>query len=160
MIILIGHGGSGKTTLGRSLAKKLGYAFLDSDELLTQEYTQSPAQLIKHLGLSEFRKLEVTLITQKLNEFGKAPVVFSLGGGALDSSELIALLTDHTAIYLKAPLPLLLWRIRGNFRGFTLRDYIKSYYLRKIYFNKYANIVVLNLIPGLTLRKITKQIHS
>ena len=159
MIILIGHGGSGKTTLGRALAKKLGYAFLDSDELLTQEYTQNPAQLIKHLGLLEFRNLEVNLIIRKLNEFGNSPIVFSLGGGALDSSELIALLTGHTAIYLKAPLPLLLWRIRGDFRGFTLLDYIKSYYIRKIYFSKYASIVVLNLYPALTLRKITKQIH-
>ena len=57
-IILIGMPGSGKSTLGVVLAKKLGYKFIDSDLLIQEKYGKTLERLIEEYGDAGFIKLE------------------------------------------------------------------------------------------------------
>ncbi len=77
-IFLIGFMGSGKTTLGRKLASKMGYEFIDLDHKLEQQVELSIAEYFSFFGEDAFRKLESTVLK-------KTPypenVVISTGGG-------------------------------------------------------------------------------
>ncbi|MBK9591555.1 MAG: dephospho-CoA kinase [Crocinitomicaceae bacterium] len=57
-IFLIGFMGSGKSTIGKKLANKLGYAFLDMDREIESEQQKSIAQIFKEHGENYFRALE------------------------------------------------------------------------------------------------------
>ena len=57
-IILIGMPGSGKSTLGVVLAKKIGYSFIDSDIVIQDTYKKTLEQLIEENGDTGFIKIE------------------------------------------------------------------------------------------------------
>ena len=57
-IILIGMPGSGKSTVGVVLAKKLGYKFIDSDLIIQEKYNATLERLIEKYGDAGFIKLE------------------------------------------------------------------------------------------------------
>lgn len=78
-LILSGLRGSGKSTLGKKLAKKLSYRFVDTDELITEQYGPIPAIVEKH-GWQRFRKLEAK-VAHELSSTKK--MVISTGGGML-----------------------------------------------------------------------------
>ncbi len=79
-IFLIGFMGSGKTTLGKSLAEKLQYPFLDMDTLIEKEEGLSIAQIFKKKGESYFRKKERKILQSIIKDYTTA--VVSTGGGA------------------------------------------------------------------------------
>ena len=83
-IVLIGLSGVGKSTIGRVLAERLGWPFLDTDDLITSSEGRTPAQLIDDIGEDEFRKIEERVLT----DVGKhLPAVISTGGGAFLSAK-------------------------------------------------------------------------
>ncbi|MBF0203422.1 MAG: shikimate kinase [Desulfamplus sp.] len=57
-IILTGFMGTGKTTVGKLLAKQLEYQFVDTDELIMSRCNQTIAQIFKIQGEAAFRKME------------------------------------------------------------------------------------------------------
>jgi len=78
-IFLIGYMGSGKTTVGKLLAAKLGYSFVDMDVHIEEKLFKSVSQIFAELGEEQFRLLE----RQSLYEVAKFDrVVISTGGGA------------------------------------------------------------------------------
>jgi shikimate kinase len=79
-IILIGYRGSGKTTVGRQLAGRLGYSFVDSDERIVLAEGKTIKDIFEQEGEKRFRDLE-TEIVQALA--GAENQVISLGGGAI-----------------------------------------------------------------------------
>ncbi|MCI6165173.1 MAG: shikimate kinase [Lachnospira sp.] len=99
-IILIGMPGSGKSTLGVVLAKKLGYKFIDSDILIQEKYEKTLEQLIEEHGDRGFIQIE--------NDVNKAietkNTVIATGGSAIYGAEAM----EHfkrigTVIYLELP---------------------------------------------------------
>jgi shikimate kinase len=80
LIFLIGLPGSGKTTLGKQLAKKLsGYVFSDLDELIVSTHHKSIEEIFALHGESTFREYERDCLrTYTLN----IPTIVSTGGGA------------------------------------------------------------------------------
>jgi shikimate kinase len=64
LIFLIGFMGSGKTTLGRKLASRLGYEFMDLDHILEANVGMTIAQYFSAHGEGAFRKLESELLKQ------------------------------------------------------------------------------------------------
>ncbi len=110
-LFLTGYMGAGKSTIGRLLATKLGYRFLDTDKALVQRFDKSISKIFSdpELGESAFRKAETALIaelTQKEN------IVISTGGGTLIRDETFDVAHAHgTIIYLKAPLEELFERV-------------------------------------------------
>lgn len=81
MISLIGLPGSGKSTLGRQLARRLGVAFVDSDHVIEQRIGCPIRTLFEREGEARFRDLEQATIEELTA--GTAPAVLSTGGGAV-----------------------------------------------------------------------------
>ncbi len=79
-IILIGMPGCGKTTVGKLIAKKLERPFFDADNVFTEEYGISPAEVIQTQGEEKFRKMEHE-IAERLGKMSGA--VISCGGGVV-----------------------------------------------------------------------------
>ena len=77
-IILIGYMGSGKTTVGRALAKELGLQFYDLDWYIESRRRKTVAQLFAEVGEDGFRQIERNML-HEVAEFEN--VVVSCGGG-------------------------------------------------------------------------------
>ncbi len=72
--------GAGKTTVGRLLADKLGWHFVDLDEAFLEVNGVSPAQYIRQHGVEAFRRKEKDCVEQ-LAELPIERVIYATGGG-------------------------------------------------------------------------------
>ncbi|GAB4218455.1 MAG: shikimate kinase [Synechococcales cyanobacterium] len=107
-IYLIGMMGSGKTTLGQSLATRLGYAFVDTDQVIEQSSGQTIPELFAQGGEAHFRDWE----TQVLNQVsGFRSVVVATGGGIVERPENWGSLHHGVVVWLDVPLSELLARL-------------------------------------------------
>ncbi len=99
-ITLVGFMGTGKSTVGRILAKKLGYRFIDVDEEIEREQGVSISHIFSEMGEPYFRQLERVLIkTLSLRE----GLVISAGGGAVvDENNIEAMKQGGTLVCLTA----------------------------------------------------------
>jgi len=79
-IILSGFMGSGKTTVGKLLAAKLGYGFVDTDDLVEALSQKSIPRIFAEEGEEMFRRWESMAIDQAL---GREKTVIAVGGGAV-----------------------------------------------------------------------------
>ena len=99
-IILIGYMGSGKTTVGRQLAKRLGLMFYDLDWYITNRMRRTVAQIFEESGEEGFRKIEHAML-HEVAEF--EDVVLSCGGGTpcfFDNMDYLNRMGE--TVYLKA----------------------------------------------------------
>jgi shikimate kinase len=96
--VLIGLPGSGKSTIGRRLAKSLGVSLLDTDVAIEQTTGRTIADIFSNDGEAEFRRIEEQVIRDAL---GSHEGVLSLGGGAITSPGVREALSGHTVIYLE-----------------------------------------------------------
>ncbi|MDO7171674.1 shikimate kinase [Mariniflexile sp. AS56] len=115
IVILIGYMASGKSTLGKNLAKKLNYEFLDLDDYIEKKENSVVSDIFKQKGEIHFRKLE-TLYLKKLLA-SQNNLVLSLGGGTpCYSNNMETILNaDHAkSIYLKASIPTLIARLKNE----------------------------------------------
>lgn len=79
-IVLTGFMGTGKTEIGRTLAQRLGYTFLDADSIIEEEQDMPITEIFRRFGEPYFRDIEADVI-KRLSE--KDRVVISTGGGAV-----------------------------------------------------------------------------
>ena len=79
-LYLIGYMGAGKTTVGRLLAQKLGWHFVDLDEAFHEIHGLSPADYIRSYGIEAFRRKE-KYVVEDLAELPIEKVVYATGGG-------------------------------------------------------------------------------
>jgi shikimate kinase len=111
-IFLIGFMGAGKTTVGRELARQLGYDFFDLDELIAARVGKPVQQIFEELGEAEFRRLEGEAI-RSCEELTRA--VVALGGGAFVSEENRAWVRGlGRTVWLDCPLSICLRRVSGD----------------------------------------------
>ena len=113
-IVLTGFMGSGKSTVGPLLAVRLGWRFVDVDEVIESEAGVTIAELFARHGEAAFRDRERTSI-QRLAEGDR--VVLSLGGGAIENAETRALLLTASGtllVHLQVELATTLARCRGT----------------------------------------------
>jgi len=96
--VLVGLPGSGKSTIGRRLAKALGVAMLDTDAAIEERTGRAIADIFATDGEKEFRRIEESVIRVALAEHDG---VLSLGGGAVTSPGVRAALAGHTVVYLE-----------------------------------------------------------
>jgi len=99
--VLIGPPGSGKTTLGRLLAERLGVAFRDTDADVEAAAGKPVGDIFIEEGEARFRELELHAVRQALREHDG---VLSLGGGAVLHEETQALLAGRPVVYLRVGL--------------------------------------------------------
>ena len=96
--VLVGLPGSGKTTIGRRLAKALGVGLLDTDAAIEQRTGRSIADIFATDGEREFRRIEEEVVRAALADHDG---VVSIGGGAVTSPGVREALGGHTVIYLE-----------------------------------------------------------
>ena len=95
--VLVGMPGSGKSTIGRRLAKALDVPLLDTDAKIVETTGRTIAEIFVE-SEAEFRRIEVEVVRAALAEHDG---VVSLGGGAITSPEVCEALAGHTVIYLE-----------------------------------------------------------
>lgn len=96
--VLVGLPGSGKSTIGRRLAKALGVGMLDTDTAIEQRTGRRIADIFAADGEQEFRRIEEEVVRAALAEHDG---VLSLGGGAVTSPGVRAALAGHTVVFLE-----------------------------------------------------------
>ncbi|MGH9515471.1 MAG: shikimate kinase [Terriglobales bacterium] len=104
-ISLVGFMGAGKTTVGRALAGKLGWEFVDLDDVIQARDGRSIPEIFQNSGEKAFRSLEQQLL-QDLVSFSRVNAsVLSLGGGAFIDNTNQQLLRENEipAVFLDAP---------------------------------------------------------
>jgi len=100
-IYLIGFMGSGKTTHGKMLARKIGYHYVDMDQLVEETAEMTIPGIFKEHGEEVFRKWEHDIL-RELNKRDR--LVISTGGGAPCHGKIMQLMNEHgTTIYLQLP---------------------------------------------------------
>ena len=90
-IVLTGFMGSGKSTAGPLLAARLGWRFVDADDVIEAEAGVRIAEIFARDGEAEFRRLERDVIAWLAAEDG---LVLALGGGAFETAETRELLLN------------------------------------------------------------------
>ena len=99
-IVLIGYRGSGKSTVGRRLAERLGRGFVDIDALIENRQGTAIRAIVESLGWEHFRAMEKTVIQEISQQNG---FIIAPGGGAVLDPENVRSLKDNGLIvWLKA----------------------------------------------------------
>ena len=109
IFFLIGYMGSGKSTVGKKLATKLGYKFIDMDKYIEAEYQQTIPEIFATKGDGEFRAMEHNALKKIVNENN---VVIACGGGTPYYYDNIDLMNNNgTTIYIKMSVDALISRL-------------------------------------------------
>ena len=80
-IYLVGYMGAGKTTVGRLLADKLGWRFVDLDDAFAQIHGLTTAEYIRQYGLEAFRYKEKYVVEDLADQIPFEHIIYATGGG-------------------------------------------------------------------------------
>ena len=101
-IILIGPPGSGKTSVGKLLAKKLNRSFVDTDKVIEERTGKKIAEIFTEDGEASFRKVERDVVLEVLDSDRE---VISLGGGSVLNEEIQRRLShEQGVVYLQVSI--------------------------------------------------------
>jgi len=113
-VFLVGFMGCGKTTVGRLLAQRMAWKFVDLDRLIEEAEGKTVAEIFARAGEPAFRHREQDLLRRITREIPRAGGrVVALGGGTLAQPANLELLQRIQAItiWLKCPVDQLLMRV-------------------------------------------------
>ncbi len=115
IIALCGFMGAGKTTVGKNLARYLGYKFIDLDWYLEEKFGCSVAEFFSINGEAMFRAKELDALKEIILSYEKEDskgLILALGGGALTNEYSSEIIKSHTTcIYLNCSNSLLIKRL-------------------------------------------------
>ena len=112
IILLVGLMGSGKTSVGKRLAKKLNLPFVDGDQEVEKAAGLSLVDVLKCFGEKEFRAGEERVMKRLLQG---SPCVLASGGGSFVAEQTRALAKQHAlTVWLKADIDILYHRTAGR----------------------------------------------
>lgn len=142
-IVLIGMPGSGKSTIGVILAKRLGYDFVDTDNLISDREKTTLQDIIDKKGVSEFLKIE-GIVGKELNIDN---TVIATGGSMVFSdSAMKNLLKDSKCVFIDVPLPEIKRRVKNiDTRGIAMEkdDTLDTLYEKRMpKYREYSDITV------------------
>lgn len=138
-IVLIGMPSSGKTTIGKALAARMGKRFADTDELIVGTTGKSIPEIFEEEGEKVFREIEKKVICDIAGNDG---TVIATGGGViLDEKNVLALKRNGVIVYLDRKIDNL---IATDSRPLSsnVDDLKKLYAKRKPLYEKYAEITI------------------
>jgi shikimate kinase len=125
LLFLVGYAGSGKSSLGRRLAHRLGYAFVDTDKRVEESVGASIADIFYYEGEEYFRRAEREVLEALALEDASRGVVVATGGGMPTWQDNMVWMNNHgVTIYIKRPAEQIISRLtdygrekRPMFRG-------------------------------------------
>ena len=133
-LTLTGMMGVGKSTIGKNLAKKLNYNFVDVDKIIEAKEGQSINLIFKNKSEKYFRKIENDIT---LFELKKEKVVISLGGGAfLNDTIRKNAKKSSVSFWLDVPLSVLIKRLKKSRQRPLLYKQNLNETVKKIYFER------------------------
>ncbi len=138
-IVLIGMPSSGKTTIGKALAARMGKRFADTDELIVGTTGKSIPEIFEKEGEKVFREIEKKVICDiSVND---GTVIATGGGVILDEKNVLALKRNGVIVYLDRKIDNL---IATDSRPLSsnVDDLKKLYAKRKPLYEKYAEITI------------------
>jgi|TARA_B100000767_G_scaffold252998_1_gene257214 shikimate kinase len=151
-VILTGMMGVGKSTIGRMVAKKLKYSFIDIDKLIEAKEGCSINLIFKNKGENYFRRMENNITLQELKRNNS---VISLGGGAfLNKSIRRNVKKFSVSFWLDVSVVLLIKRLertknRPLLYKKNLKDVVKKIYLeRKKTYNEAEFKIICNYLKS------------
>ena len=126
--------GVGKSTIGKNLAKKLNYNFIDVDKVIEAMEGSSINLIFKNKSESYFRKIESDVT---LSELKKENSVISLGGGSfLNSAVRRSTKKMSVSFWLDVPIAELIKRLKKNSQRPLLKKGNIDETVKKIYFDR------------------------
>jgi shikimate kinase len=144
-ISLIGMAGAGKTSVGKVLARTLGFSFIDSDALIEKQHGKSLQNILDDEGYIKLREIEnIALKSIQFNE-----TILSTGGSAVYSDEAMEHIQQNSkVIFLEVPFSQILERVPSFLdRGFakaTNQSVKDAFVERQELYKKYSDSVVSN----------------
>ena len=140
---IVGYMGSGKTTVGRLLARRTGRDFVDLDREISRGAGQTVPEIFAEGGEDRFRDLEHAALVSALDR--PDPAVISCGGGAVTRPENRAALRGIRTVFLSEDVDRLFARTRGAdrpLRGGSREDFARRYNERLPHYREVADIEV------------------
>ena len=113
-LYLVGFMASGKTTIGRALARKIGWPFIDIDSEIEAREGRAIAQIFSEHGERHFRGIETEVIRHRIAQIEAGePAIVALGGGAFVQPANRALIEESggVSVWLDCPLDLVRKRL-------------------------------------------------
>ncbi|MFH6768335.1 shikimate kinase [Gaetbulibacter aquiaggeris] len=127
IVVLIGYMASGKSSLGKVLAKRLNYNFIDLDDFIETKEKMPVKNIFDTKGEIYFRKVENLYLKELIYHVNDT--VLSLGGGTPCYGNNMRTLLDTDdvkSIYLKASIPSLINRLKNEKIKRPLISHIKT----------------------------------
>lgn len=150
-LVLIGYMGSGKSTVGKQLATKLKYQFIDLDEQIELEESKTIPELFSEKGEIYFRRKENQILNNLVHS--KQNLVLATGGGTPCYGDIMSFLSSEEkvlTIYLKTSLDILTSRLllEKNERPLishiedetALKDFIRKHLFERSYYYNQAKM--------------------
>ncbi|MDP5158019.1 MAG: AAA family ATPase [Flaviramulus sp.] len=169
IIVLIGYMASGKSSIGKILAKKLSCEFVDLDDFIENEEKASVTDIFKSKGEIYFRKQETRYLKQLLQ--AESNIILSVGGGTPCFGENMKLILENEnvkSIYLKASIPKLVKRLfdKKSKRPLishietkeALTEFVGKHLFERVYFYNQSEIQIIT--DKKSKNKIAKEIIS
>jgi shikimate kinase len=121
-IVLVGMMGAGKSSVGRRLARRLGWDLLDSDRQVEEMTGRTVPEIWKSDGEAAFRRLESQVLADALASTTPR-VIAAAGGVVLDEGNRRLLQEHQPVVWLRAPVDVLVARVkRGDGRPLLEHD--------------------------------------
>jgi shikimate kinase len=158
-IVLVGFMGSGKSSVGRVLARRFGAPFVDVDERIESEAGSRIRDLFAREGEPAFREREKAALRDALSVKGR---VIATGGGAFADEENRVLLRSYApVVYLEAAVETLLGRLSGDLgrpllRGGDRAEVVRELLARRLPGYRTADVTVRT--DGRTVEDVAGQV--
>ena len=134
-VFIIGFMGSGKTSIGKTLAKNLKLSFIDMDQSIEEKANEKISSIFDNNGEDFFRKLE----TKWLKNYSDNNYVISVGGGTPCFNENLELMHQKgIVVYLTIPISMIAQRLINSK---TIRPIIEPF--------RHDQVALLKFIGGL-----------
>lgn len=165
-LILIGFKHSGKSSIGKVLAKQLGREFVDLDDTVVDIHrretkkTCTPREIMLQLGEAFFRSLEHDALLEVLSS--KTPIILAVGGGTPMPLPQRELLREHDMVHVSAPKSVIFERIMTQgWPAFFPKDVDAFEFFEKLWAERqpvFAELSSVNIDNGRSVEEAVAEI--